>query len=162
MPLNNNSERNSVVFFFKVHRLVREVAKWHLKSCRPPASSFHRIQRVRLNLMLNGLRDYWIPGKWLIIQCQLTWARGVYHVVHFVIKVQKLLVDAGKINELSSQLRISATHWFFLPRPFPWKSPFFCFIIHYNPLLENEWRILFSAAPLLLLSHLGWFLLKWH
>lgn len=40
-------------------------------------------------------------------KCQLTWTHGLYHTVHFVIKVQKLLLGAGKINELDQ--------FFFLP-----------------------------------------------
>lgn len=39
-------------------------------------------------------------------KCQLTWMHGLCHMVPFVIKVQKLLLGAGKINELD--------HFFFL------------------------------------------------
>lgn len=40
-------------------------------------------------------------------KCQLTWMHGLCHMVHFIIKVQKLLIGAGKINELD--------HFFFPP-----------------------------------------------
>lgn len=55
-------------------------------------------------------------------KCQLTWIHGLCHMVHFVIKIQKLLLGAGKINELD--------HFFFLPT-------------------ENEWRPLFLSIPFL-------------
>lgn len=71
MPWNSTSEKKNSCFL-KVHRLTREVAKSHVKSCRPPASLALKIQCVGLNLMLNGLRDYWITERWLIIHTSVS------------------------------------------------------------------------------------------
>ena len=66
MSLDNNSEKK-LLFFSKFTDFNKGVAKSHVKSCRPPASLSLKIQCGGLNLILNGLRDYWITGRWLII-----------------------------------------------------------------------------------------------
>lgn len=48
---------------------------------------------------LKGLLDHWEMVNYSY-KCQLTWTHGLYHMVRVVIKVQKLLLCAEKINEL--------------------------------------------------------------
>lgn len=86
---------------------------------------------------LKRLLDHWEMVNYSY-KCQLTWMRGLHHMVHFVIKVQKLLLGTGKINKLD--------RFFFLPveneeRPLILSSyPFFCinlFCLWLFPLIPN-------------------------
>lgn len=100
MPLNNNSV---ILWFFFLSaqtyegggKITCEILQ--TSSLPLPENPMCRIEPdVK---WLKGLLDHWEMVNYSY-KCQLTWTHGLYHMVCVVIKVQKLLLCAEKINDL--------------------------------------------------------------